>query len=134
MNKSILNMNWTQGNRELETATELDPLEAIAVRMSLAYELQSPKQDESNRLIGNNIEADSLHQLIEHVSTDPAHILNAEQFPFDVELKTEKWIAFAPKLPPAQITTLQQLADAKDRSFNRRYYGNQDGMPEWERR
>lgn len=78
--KSILGMNRTLGTRDLETETELTELEAIAVRVSLAYELQSPKQDEANRLIGNNIEADALHQLVEFVNRDPAHILNTEMF------------------------------------------------------
>jgi hypothetical protein len=42
------------------------------------------------------------------------------------------WLADAsPKLPPAEITTLQELADAKDRDFNRRYYGNAEGKAEW---
>lgn len=36
------------------------------------------------------------------------------------------------KLPPAEITTMKQLMEAKERSFNRRYYGNRDGLPEWE--
>lgn len=83
--KSILNMNWTRGTRELQTATQLTELEAIAVRVSLAYELQNPKQDEANRMIGNNIEADALHDLVEFVKSNPAHILNAETFWTDAE-------------------------------------------------
>ena len=71
--KSILAMNWTRGTRELETATQLTELEAIAVRVSLAYELQSPKQDEANRRIGNNIEADAFHQLLEFCDNNTAH-------------------------------------------------------------
>jgi hypothetical protein len=42
------------------------------------------------------------------------------------------WLSDAgPKLPPAEITTLQELVDAKDRDFNRRYYGNAEGKAEW---
>jgi hypothetical protein len=40
-------------------------------------------------------EIKALDAALEACATDPAHILNAEQFPFDVELKTEKRIAFA---------------------------------------
>ena len=42
------------------------------------------------------------------------------------------WLSDAgPKLPPAEISTLQELADAQERSFNRRYYGNAEGKAEW---
>ena len=40
----------------------------------------------------------------------------------------DKWLG---ELPPAKITTLQGLADAKERSFNRRYYNNPNGEPKF---
>lgn len=40
----------------------------------------------------------------------------------------DKWLG---ELPPARITTLQELADAKERSFNRRYYNNPNGEPKF---
>ena len=30
-----------------------------------------------------------------------------------------------------KITTLQELADAREKDFNRRYYGNAEGKAEW---
>lgn len=73
MHTSIVNMNWTRGTRELETATELTELESIAVRFELASTLQSKKQSDGNRAIGANIEADAFHQLIEFIDGNTSH-------------------------------------------------------------
>lgn len=78
MNTSIRNMNWTTGQRELQS-NKVHPLTLVKYSIRTAYELQSPKQDEYNRLAGNNLEANALHSLIVFLDTDPDHILNAEQ-------------------------------------------------------
>lgn len=35
----------------------------------------------------------------------------------------------SPKLPPAKNNTLQSFAEARERQFNKFYYGNKDGLP-----
>lgn len=57
----------------------------------------------------------TLAELVDIALTDPAHIAYG--------VRTT--------LPPAKITTLQQLADEQAKSFNRRYYNNPDGLPKF---
>ena len=59
----------------------------------------------------------ALDAALEACATDPAHILNAEQFPFDSD-----------STPKSQW---ELFAEAQDKSFNRRYYNNPDGKPEF---
>jgi hypothetical protein len=89
------------------------------IAKSLAYNL-------SRTFATTEADADQLHELITICDTDPAHILNTELEP-DWNQDSPKLSALT-KLPPAKITTMQQFAEARDRSFNQRYYSN-NGLP-----
>lgn len=62
-----------------------------------------------------------IDNLIAEQDADEAGDLTAMQY-------GDKWLG---ELPPAKITTLQGLAGAKERSFNRRYYNNPNGEPKF---
>jgi hypothetical protein len=94
MNKSIAGMNWTTGNRELDSIP-LTTLERLKVKLELAYTLQAVGQCQKNRLLGNKMEEEVLHELSEYVTADPAHIqTEAQRQAAEIAVDAE-WLAEA---------------------------------------
>lgn len=115
MNTSILNMNRTVGERELkQTAAELTPQQShdFMTEYNLDFWTAQFRKAYPNKV---NAMAEAFHKVVEIALTDTAHI------------RTRLEVA----LPPAKMTTLQQLADDQAASFNRRYYNNPDGKAEF---
>ena len=121
MNK-IISMNHSAfGDRDLQTA-ELTKLERLDARRKVAEVLQKQTGWNSTVEEGWIMEGDVFVALVDFANTDPAHIINAQQ---EVDWN-EKSVTVT--LPPAKNNTRQQLADAKNLSFNTHYYGN-NGLP-----
>ena len=64
----------------IEDPRPLTTLERINAILELAYTLQGPKQDENNKLMGNNMEAKALAELVDFVNSDEQH---RARLPFD---------------------------------------------------
>jgi hypothetical protein len=67
----------------------LTELERLQVNFNLAARLQSPKQDFVNKLIGEAVEIETWDEWIGFINTDPAHVLNTEADPWQVEAQAQ---------------------------------------------
>lgn len=78
--------------------------------------------------VRDQVDAEHLAKLIDICNTDPAHVLNA-QAEVDDWMQADNAAGLYGEHP-----LIQKLANDRERNFNRHYYNNPEGKPEFVRK